>query len=132
VQVPLATACIFACVAELVLQARVVDVIMHRQNHCLALSFWGLELGGNDHDPVLELGNVAALSALVGFGGTIVLWLVNALCIWAEKSTMPARQADRREWLSCIVWHNAHGLSLRGPSMRRKKGLVPAQPETTT
>jgi DNA replication protein DnaC len=28
--------------------------------------------------------------------------------------------------------HNAHVLSLRGPSMRRKKGLAPAQPETTT
>ena len=28
--------------------------------------------------------------------------------------------------------HNAHVLSLRGPSMRRRKGLVPAQPETTT
>jgi DNA replication protein DnaC len=28
--------------------------------------------------------------------------------------------------------HNAHVLSLRGPSMRRKKGLGPAQPETTT
>jgi DNA replication protein DnaC len=28
--------------------------------------------------------------------------------------------------------HNAHVLSLRGPSMRRKKGLSPAQPETTT
>jgi DNA replication protein DnaC len=28
--------------------------------------------------------------------------------------------------------HNAHMLSLRGPSMRRKKGLTPTQPETTT
>jgi DNA replication protein DnaC len=28
--------------------------------------------------------------------------------------------------------HNAHVLSLRGPSMRRKKGLGPTQPESTT
>lgn len=28
--------------------------------------------------------------------------------------------------------HNAHVLSLRGPSMRRKKGLSPTQPESTT
>jgi DNA replication protein DnaC len=28
--------------------------------------------------------------------------------------------------------HNAHLLSLRGPSMRRKKALSPVQPETTT
>jgi len=28
--------------------------------------------------------------------------------------------------------HNAHVLSLRGPSMRKKKGLGPSQPDTTT
>ena len=28
--------------------------------------------------------------------------------------------------------HNAHVLALRGPSMRKKKGLTPAQPQTTT
>jgi hypothetical protein len=91
-----------------------VDVVMHRQNRWLALSFAGWELGGPAHDPALELGDVAMLSAMVGLAGTIVLWLVNALCIWAESHRLPARQAERPECVARTVWAAAFGLSLLG------------------
>jgi hypothetical protein len=165
-QVPLAIACVFACVAELVLHrlgvaglapmafaggvlltgavsaivvrlhvrcatteatwslailwppivaalvGAAVDLIMHWQNHQLALSFEGWELGGRMHDPVSELGDVAVLSAFVGLAGTIALWSINALVVWAENDRVPARQADRREWVACAVWAVAFALSL--------------------
>jgi DNA replication protein DnaC len=47
----------------------------------------------------------------------------------------PMGDAERRDLLEILedrLVHNAHVLALRGPSIRRKKGLGSTQPETTT